>query len=212
MWNVCLKYIFWLWRKPLKKKRKNVEKCRTHLFYFSPHWKKRCTCFANRTVANILSSRRTRAARPRFEGERRRTVRVTATRVPCYSLAPPTAERSRAVAEMAEFHRSYDQRRDRRWSRKNSREIIIRVSRKSLAFIAFMSCNSVDSHLYETLIGCHYTQKIRTNLFVFYFLYYSFQGTLSQCKTVTIPYEKQDIPMYLLLVRILSYNWFLFLF
>lgn len=93
----------------------NSEKCRTHLFYFSPHWKKRCTCFANRTVANILSSR-TRAAQSRFESERRRAARVTAARVPCYSLAPPTAERSRAAG----FNRSYDQRRERRWSRKNS--------------------------------------------------------------------------------------------
>lgn len=118
-------------------------KCRTHLFYFSPHWKKRCTRFAN-----ILSSWRTQAARSRFEIERRRAARVTAARVPCYSLALPTAERSRAVAQMAEFHRSYDQRRERRQSRKNS-----------------FSRNRVFSGYSE-------------RMFVSYFLYYSFQGTL----------------------------------
>lgn len=95
-----------------------MQKCRTHLFCFSPHWKKRCTCFADRTVANILSSRTTRAAWSRLESERRRAARVTATRVPCYSLAPPPAECSRAVTEMTGFHRSYDPRRERRWSRK----------------------------------------------------------------------------------------------
>lgn len=57
---------------------------------------------------------------------------MTATQVPCYSLAPPTAERSRAVTEITGFHRSYDQRRERRRSRKNSctRDIYISVLRR----------------------------------------------------------------------------------